>query len=73
MGHPPIHSLIHMYYHNMHMDGDRYKEMLGVLLKEAAENSRDLYQFDPFHKVSAVPCSVQSINRLQKSALFPTP
>lgn len=29
----------------------RYKDMLSVLLTEAAANSRNLYQFDPFHKV----------------------
>jgi hypothetical protein len=28
--------------------------MLSVLLKEAAENSRDLYQFESFHKVRVV-------------------
>jgi len=29
--------------------------MMGTLLKEAAENSRDLFQFQPFHKMIRDP------------------
>jgi len=32
------------------LDPEKYQEMLGLLMKEAAENSRSLYQFEPFHK-----------------------
>ncbi|GAB5034253.1 glycerol-3-phosphate acyltransferase [Nannochloropsis oceanica] len=35
---------------NTGLDPEKYQEMLGLLMKEAAENSRSLYQFEPFHK-----------------------
>lgn len=30
--------------------GGSYKKLLSTLLKEAAENSRNLFQFKPFHQ-----------------------